>query len=131
MESFWQGAAAVLIGCILTIILGKQGKDAALLLTLAVCCMVGLLAVRYLRPVVDFMDQLAKTGNLEDDMLQILLKVVGIGLVGELATLICTDAGNSSMGKAIQLLTSASIIWISLPMLSRFLELLREILGGL
>ncbi|MBQ9761652.1 MAG: hypothetical protein IJV82_01080 [Oscillospiraceae bacterium] len=129
MESYWQGAAGVLIACLLAISLGKQGKDAGLLLALAVCSMVGLLAMSYLKPVIDFLQRLADVSNLQSDMLQILLKAVGIGLVGEFATLICVDAGNGAMGKAVQLLTSAAILWLSLPLLTQLLELLEDVLG--
>lgn len=131
MEGFWQGAAGILIACILVLALGKQGKEAGLLLTLGVCCMGGVLALSYLRPVIDFIQQLAQVGQLDGGMLEILLKAVGIGLVGELASLICTDAGNSAMGKTIQLLSSATILWLSLPLLTQLLQLLEDILGGI
>lgn len=128
MNAFLQGAAAVLLTVILGLALGKQGKEAALLLTLAVCCMVCCLAVSYLRPVVDFIHQLQAVGQLNDEMLEILLKVVGIGLIGEIASLICSDAGNAALGKALQLLSAAVILWLSLPLLTQLLELVQNIL---
>ena len=129
MEAFWQGAAAVLVAVILGLTLGKQGKEAALLLTLGVCCMVGCLALSYLDPVVDFINRLQSIGQLDNQMLEILLKAVGIGLVGEIASLICTDSGNAALGKALQLLSGAVILWLSLPLLTELLDLLQEILG--
>lgn len=129
MTAFWQGAAAVLLTVILVLALGHQGKQSALLLTLAVCCMVGCLAVSYFTPVVSFIHRLQEVGKLDGGMLEILLKTVGIGIIGELASMICTDSGNGALAKALQLLSAAVILWLSIPLMEQLLELLQEILG--
>lgn len=129
MTAYWQGAAAVLLTVILVLALGRQGKEAGLLLTLAVCCMVCVLALSYLRPVVEFIHQLQSIGQLDSAMLEILLKAAGIGLIGEIASLICADAGNAALGKALQLLSAAVILWLAIPLLTQLMELLQQILG--
>jgi hypothetical protein len=40
------------------------------------------------------------------------------------------DAGNSAMGKAIQISAVFVILWLSIPLLNGMLELVRELLGG-
>lgn len=129
MGGFWQGAAAVLLAVVLMLALGKQGKEAGLLLTLAVCCMLGVLALSYLEPVVALVHRLQDMTGLDSEMLQILLKAVGIGIIGEIVGLICTDAGNAALGKALQLLSAAVILWLSIPLINALLELLQEMLG--
>lgn len=129
METFVKAAAGVLIAVILALTLSKNSKDLALLLGLAVCTMVTLAAITYIQPIVQFMQQLQSIGNLDNTMVSILLKVVGIGLIAELSSLICADAGNSAMGKALQYLATAVILYLSLPMLSKLLELMETILG--
>ncbi len=129
MELYWQGAAAVLLTVILGLSLGSQKKETGLLLTIAACCLVATAAMSYLGPVITFVQELQTLGQLDDGMLEILLKAVGIGLVGEIASLICTDAGNGALGKTLQLLTSAVVLWLSLPLLNALLELIQEILG--
>ena len=62
-------------------------------------------------------------------MMKIVLKSAGIGLVGEVACMVCADSGHSSLGKAVQLLGNGTILWLSLPLFSGMLDLLREILG--
>ena len=114
MSLFWKAAAAVLLAVVLGPSLGKQ-KDIGVLLTMAVCCMVAMIAISYLEPVLDFLRELETLGDLQGDMLGILLKAVGIGLVSEIAGLVCTDAGNGSLGKTLQLLGSAVILYLSLP----------------
>ena len=131
MGLFWKAAGAVLIAVVLGLSLGKQEKDFAVLLTLAVCCMVMAIAVSYLEPVLDFLRELEALGDLQGDMLGILLKAVGIGLVAEIAGMVWIDAGNGSLGKQLQMLGSAAILYLSIPIFSALLSLIQEILGEL
>lgn len=131
MDMFWKAAAAVLLALVLGLALGKQEKDIGVLLTLAVCCMVAMTALSYLEPVLDFLRELEALGDLQEDMLGILLKAVGIGLVSEIAGMVCTDAGNGSLGKQLQLLGSAAILYLSIPIFNALLTLIQEILGAL
>lgn len=131
MALYWQGAAAVLLTVIIGLALGNQKKDTGLLLTIGACCLVATAALSYLQPVIAFVRQLQDVGQLNSEMLEILLKAVGIGLIGEIASLICADSGNGALGKTLQLLTSAVILWLSLPLLTALLELVQEILGEL
>ena len=128
MTGYLQAAAGVLLSVIMALALGKEGKQSALLLVMAVCAMVGLLALNYLGPVVDFMNRLAVIGNMNTEMLGILLKVVGIGLIGEIASLICADSGNASLGKVLQILSAAVILRLALPLLEQLLSLIQRIL---
>ena len=130
MSLFWKAAAAVLLAVVLGLSLGKQ-KDIGVLLTMAECCMVAMIAISYLEPVLDFLRELETLGDLQGDMLGILLKAVGIGLVSEIAGLVCADAGNGSLGKMLQMLGSAVILYLSLPIFTAMLELIREILREL
>ena len=131
MELFWKTVGAVLIAVILEVHLGKQEKDFAALLTMAVCCMGAAAALHFLEPVVQLLQELETMAQLRDGMLGILLKCTGIALVAEISGLVCRDAGNGSLGKIVQLLGSAGILYLSVPVVRMFAELLQEILGEL
>lgn len=131
MSMFLKACGAVLLTVVLTLALGNRSKDHAMVLTVLVCCMVALTALEYIRPVVDFISQLEQTGGLDHSMIRILLKVAGIGLISEIAALVCSDSGNASLGKAVKLLGTAVILWLSLPLYTMLIELLQRILGEL
>lgn len=131
MELFLQATAAVMLAVILGLSLGKQGKELGILLTIAVCVMVFAVSFTFLEPVIELLDSLEATAQLQGGMLEILLKAVGIGLVAEIAALVCADAGNGSLGKALQLLASAVILWLSVPVFTALMNLIRQILGEL
>ena len=131
MTLFVQACAGVLLTVILVLMLGSRGKEMGSMLSLAVCCMVSIIAVSYLRPVVAFIGQLETIGGLDGSMIETLLKVVGIGVISEIAALVCSDAGNASLGKAVELLAAAVILWLCIPLFTALIELVQKILGEL
>lgn len=128
MDFFLKSAAAVLIAVVVSLILGKQNKDLSILLTIAVCSMILISAQTFLDPIIDFFKKLQQLGQLNTKLFGILLKAVGIGMIAEISGLICTDGGNSAMGKAMQLLATLVIIWISLPLFNELIDLIQRIL---
>ena len=128
MDAVLKVVGGALIAVILGLTLRQQGKDIALLLSAAVCCMVVAVGVAYLTPVVDFVRQLQENTGTDPEFLRILLKSVGIGLLGEIAGLICADAGNAASGKTVQILTASVILWLSLPLMSTLLELVQKMM---
>ena len=109
----------------------NQDKEYGLLLSIAACLMVTAITVTYLKPVYAFLKELETLGDLRGDMLAILIKALGVGLASEIASMICTDAGNASLTKAIQLLGGAVILYLSVPMFSALMDLIQKIVGEL
>ena len=131
MTLYLQVCGAVLLAVILILSLKNTVKDIAAILAIAVCCMASLVAMHYLQPVISFLHTLRNLGNLDSSMVRILLKATGIGIIAEITNLICKDSGNESMGKSMQLLGTAVIFYLSLPLFNAFIDLLQKILGEL
>ena len=131
MEPFWKAAALALIAGVLSLTLKDQDKEYAVLLSIAACLMVTAITVTYLNPVFAFLKELETLGDLRGDMLAILIKALGVGLASEIASMICTDAGNASLTKAIQFLGGAVILYLSVPMFSALMDLIQKIVGEL
>lgn len=129
MDTYLKAIAAVFITVVFYLVLEKQNKDIALLLTLAACCVLFLVAASFLKPVMAFFQRLQTLGGLDSDMLLIILKSVGLGLLSEITMLICTDVGNAALGKAVQIGATAVILWLSLPLFTSLIELVTQILG--
>ena len=114
---------------VLTLMLRRQEKDFALLLTMAGCATAGMVLLQFLEPILDFLITLQNLGDLSGDMLKILIKAVGVGLVSEIAGSVCTDGGNASLGKMVQLVGTMAILWLTLPIFQMLMELMIRILG--
>ena len=129
MAEYIRWAALVLIGLILSLVVGKQAREMSLLLTLAVCVLVSLGALEFLEPVAELLRELRRLGELDGEAVSILLKCAGIGMLSELAGLLCADCGEGAMGKALQICANAAILWLSLPLLRQVLTMIGEVLA--
>ena len=116
MSTYLQAAGGILIAVILALTLKKNSPDLAILLSMAVCIMVAAVGLHYLQPVTDFLKMLEASASLQEGILSVLLKAVGIGLI-------------SAMGKALQIMGTAVILWLSIPVFTGLLELIRQIMG--
>jgi stage III sporulation protein AD len=131
MTEYIKIVSGVLLAVVLAICLGKQAKDWSMLLTVAVCCMVMAGAASFFEPILRFLEKLRDSANIDPEVLEILFKAVGIGLIGEFAGRICQDSGYGSMGKGIQVLTAGAVLWLALPMMESLLTLVGNVLEGL
>lgn len=131
MTHYFQASGIIILTIILVLTLKSHCKEISTVLSITACCLTAIVALGYLQPVIDFLRHIEELSALNDDMVEILLKVTGIGIITEVTHLICKDAGNESMGKIMQLLGTTVILYLSLPMFYSLIELLQKILGEL
>lgn len=129
MDIFLKAIAGILVTVILTLTLSKHGADISLLLVIAVCCMVIAGTLSYFQPVLAFARRLIEIGNLNIELLDVVVRVVGIGMISQVAVLICSDSGNQALGKALQIMTIAVILCLSIPVLEQMLSLIETVMG--
>ena len=128
MEDFFRAAALVLMTVVLSLTLSGQAKATAGVLVMGASVLVLILGLGYLRSVMGFLEELRSFAGLNGQMVEILLKCCAISLIGEIAGLICADSGNSSLGKALQILGACVILWLSLPVFRELMDLVQMIL---
>ena len=131
MDNFLKATACILVALIFYLVLLKQGKDISSMLAIVVCVIIAIAAIRYLEPVIELLNTLQQLGKLDNHMLRILMQAVGIGLLAEITSLICSDSGNTAMAKTLQILASAVILWLSIPLLTEMINMVREILQAI
>ena len=130
MNVFIKIAAGVLITALLSLVLSKQSKDFSVLLIIAVCSMTVLITMEYMEPVIDLLQKLSAMATLESAMMKILLKSVGIGMLAEIVSLLCIDSGNATLGKTIQIFAAVMILYFSIPLFTRLIDLVDDILSA-
>lgn len=131
MEGYFQAAGAVLVTVVLSVTVSQQHKSFSAVLSMAVCAMVLLLCGGYLESVTAFLDELETLGKLSGEMVKILLKTALIGIITEIAALLCADSGNASLAQSLRILSSGVILWLSIPVFRGLLELAQKILEGI
>ncbi len=130
MDVFWKSAAGALITAVVYLVLAKRDKDIAAVLGITACCMIAWNALSCLKQVTLFIEKLRALTDLDTEMLQILWKSVCVAIAAQIAEHVCTDAGNSALGKTLQFLATASILILALPLMESLLTLIEKILGS-
>ncbi len=128
MELFLKAVAGIFVTLVLCLTLDRHSKDLSLLLSTAVCVMVIAAAVSFFRPVFDFFEKLRDIGKLDNDLIRVLLKSAGVGMMTEISASICADGGNGALGKSVRILGTGLILLLSVPVFERLLELIENIL---
>lgn len=130
MEGISSVAALSLLGAVLCLTVKKQTPELSVVLA-AVCCGAAvLLAIRFLSPILDFLETLQGLVSLPDGILGPVLKTMGIAMLSTLCSTLCQDAGQKALAQAAELAGSVLAVYASLPLLQLLLTLLRELLGG-
>ena len=106
MEAVWQNVAEGLNVAVLAALLKKHTPELALLLAVAVCGAAALAAVRGVREVWAFLEDLLAAVEISSTLFHPLLKTAGIAVVTRIGADLCRDAGESAVASAVEMAPS-------------------------
>lgn len=129
MQDLLQVAVVGLLAVIFASLLRKNSKELAIVLSLAACGVIGLLLLQLAEPVISFLKRLRNLSGLDEVLMQPLLKTVGIGLLTQISSNVCADAGENAIAKLIEVCGGVIALYVSIPLLEAVLETM-EVLGG-
>lgn len=128
MEAVWQIVALGLLGAVLAALLKKHTPELALLLAVAVCGATVLAAVRGVREVWAFLEDLLAAVEISSTLFLPLLKTAGIAVVTRIGADLCRDAGESAVASAVEMAGAMGALLAVLPLMQAAWEVLRSLL---
>ena len=102
-------------------------KEYALLISLGTAAVLLLFLLERAGPVLQQVEDLAASGPLEGEAVGLMLRAVGITVVGQVVARLCKDAGESALAYTVELAARAAVLAAALPALGRLLKYLGEI----
>lgn len=121
-------AAAAIVAAVCAVVVRRQAPEIGLVL--AVCA--GVLILLYcsgaLTAVMVLMDKLVETGGLSGQVVEPVLKTVGIAIITRLSSDFCRDAKEGGLASAVELAGTALALLAVLPLMTAVLELLEQLL---
>ena len=127
MEAVWQIVALGLLGAVLAALLKKHTPELALL-PVAVCGAAALAAVRGVREVWAFLEDLLAAVEISSTLFLPLLKTAGIAVVTRIGADLCRDAGESAVASAVEMAGAMGALLAVLPLMQAAWEVLRSLL---
>lgn len=126
MELFAIGICA-LCAVLFAALVQKTNKEYALLISLGTAAVLLLFLLERAGPVLQQVEDLAASGPLEGEAVELMLRAVGITVVGQVVARLCKDAGESALAYTVELAARAAVLAAALPALGRLLKYLGEI----
>lgn len=123
---------AISVCALLSVILGaaikKNNREYALLMTICTVAVILIFVFQKAAPFVEQIMGFMDSGMFDVSYLEILLKAVGITIIGQIAMNICKDAGENTLAYTVDLASKAAILILSLPILTKLFDYLGEII---
>lgn len=113
----------------LAIPLRKDKSEFSMLLILAACLLISMLALWKIRDLMSFLRSLQQYMGSGGVYLKILFKMIGITYVAEFGANLCRDAGYSAIASQIEFYGKLMLLAVSLPVLTSLFEILTQIIG--
>ena len=126
--SFLKLTALAAAAAILALTIRKQTPELSLALTAAACCAVCLLALPFVKPVLELARRLSEKTGLAGELTAALWKTAGISLLSGICAAVCEDAGQSALSRLVQSCGGLLCLCLSLPLLEAALALMEKLL---
>ncbi len=130
METFLTVAGVCLCAAVLASALDRRDRVLGMALGLLAGAAALIAALRSLRPAAQFAEELSELSGLGGEYLLPLVKAVGVGVVSQISSDVCAEAGQRTLSRVVELCGVSAALLLTLPLLRATLELLRQMMGG-
>lgn len=113
-----------IVAVIFATVLKKNCGEISLLIGLASGVVIGIFFLRLLEPILSFAEELRQLSGLDRELLEPVLKCLGIGILSQICVNVCTDSGQNAIGKMIEMSSCVLCLYISLPLFRGVISLL-------
>ncbi len=113
-----------ILAVIFATVLKKYCGELSILLSIVATLIIGMFFLRMFQPVLSFVEELRELTGLDRGLLEPVLKCLGIGLLSQICINVCTDAGQTAIGKMIQVSGCILCLYVSLPLFRGVLSLI-------
>lgn len=121
--------AAVAISAVLcAVVVKKQVKELALVLSLAAGAVILSAALGTLESVRALLDELAQLAGMEPAVLAPVVKTVGAAIITRVTMEICKDAGEGGIASFVEIAGSAVALYLALPLVRAVLSAITGLL---
>ncbi len=113
-------------GVLVAVLLQKEKKEYSFFISLAIAICIFVFALTKLETVLAFVKKMEGMVQVDSRYILLVMKMIGISYAAEFAAGICKDAGYSAVAGQIETFAKISILVISVPVLTVFLETLER-----
>lgn len=109
-------------GVMIALLLRKEKGEYSTFISMAVCICIFIYIITKVETVLLFVERLESLVLVDGTYITLVVKMVGITYVAEFAVNVCKDAGYGAIAGQIEMFAKMSILVVSIPVLTAFLE---------
>lgn len=109
-------------------LLKEHKPEFKIYISIAVGIIIFIIAADKLKDFIYLINRLSQKVNINQNFIQILLKITGISILTEFAVSICKDSGETSIASKIDLGGKIIILSMSVPIITSLLDVLLDLL---
>ena len=128
MEEIIKIVGIGLIALVIVIILKQYRPEYTIYVSIFAGVLILTLTMSKISGIINLLKSISDKTYINKQFLGILLKITGVAIITEFAVSICIDAGEKAIASKIEIGSKVIIIAMSIPIISRLLELIVEIL---
>ena len=130
MDDFFASMLLIILCVVIIVAINKENKTIGLCASIVLGIIVIIYVYPYLLQIITFINNfISKIGTENKDWIAIVLKVSAMALLGEWIITICKDAGENSLSLKVEVAIKVLIVAISIPILTKLIELLLSLLS--
>lgn len=130
MDTMVRIAAIAVLAAVICVLMRRSEMTVALGMSVLTGLVILVLGLRFLQPIVSVVAQLEALSGLSKGVTKPLFKVVAIGILTQISESICTEAGEASLAKAVEISGTILAIYATLPLITSVLSLVEKLIGG-
>ena len=129
MERIFSIAALAIVAAIACMVLQGRAGELSLMVSLAGIVVILISVLHVFSPILALFQSMQKLSGMSDQVTGPMLKVAGIGILTQITSSVCEDAGEKTLSQAVEIGGGFLALYAGLPLLSSVVLLLEETLG--
>lgn len=117
-----------IISLIIIIIIKQYRPEFAIYVSIIAGIAIIYLIFSKLRGIIDLLKTISNKSGINNQFLELLLKITGTAFLAEFAINLCKDSGEGAIASKIEMGTKVIIVSMSIPIISSLLEVITKLL---
>lgn len=128
MDEIIKIVAIGLISLVTIIILKQYKPEFAIYISIITGLIIIYLVINRLDGIINLLKSISNKSGINNQFLELLLKITGIAFLAEFAINLCKDAGENAIASKIEIGSKVVIVSMSIPIISSLLEIISKLI---
>ena len=117
-----------LISLIIIIIIKQYKPEFAIYISIITGILMFLMIIQRIEGIINLLKNLSNKSGVNNQFIELLLKITGIAFLTEFAINICKDSGESAIANKIEIGSKVIIVSMSIPIITSLLEIILNLI---